>query len=350
MIPGPAATAKGGPQTAPQQTGMTLAGLDPKTGLNQFCQRYCARPVTKTDIVYTTTKFGLNQFQAIVKLNCLEGQEYAGELSSSPKEAEKSAAQQALQAYAAIMSTLPPAGAGPKKKKAAGVPGQEKAPRLEGADNPALTDKVKLNALCMKIARRALVKGETAYETRGIGAGKVPEGFQTTVRMSCLPGDWASKVFAGEVCLHKQAAEQSAAKIALAAIMAAEDLMTMANSKEREDKEPRARKARAGKGQPGEKGAGWGWGWRMPTGPDLPREKVKEAPILGEVLEWKGNFGWVKATEAIEHEAAALRGGKIYVHKQDLADGLEALTVGASVNFTVYVDPSGLGAEEVQLA
>merc|ERR1719444_113853 len=81
---------------------------DPKTSLNQFCQRYCSRPVTKADVMYTTTKFGPSQFQAIVKLNCLEGQEYAGELSPNPKYAEKSAADQALQAFAAVIASLAP--------------------------------------------------------------------------------------------------------------------------------------------------------------------------------------------------------------------------------------------------
>ncbi|CAE8624857.1 unnamed protein product [Polarella glacialis] len=230
-----------------------MDGMDAKTRLNQFCQRFCVRPVTKMDIVYSTTKFGNNQYQAIVKLNCMEGQEYAGELSANPKEAEKSAAQQAMQAYSTVLSQLPPLRAGQKKKKpAASGDGAVKKPIPEG-ENPAMTDKVKLNALCMKIAKRALQKGETLYETRQMGIGKAPTGYQTTVRLVCLPGEWANKMFAGQVCQNKQSAEQSAAGIALAAMLLDPELAEAAA------KAPEKKKAERPEGGKG-KGKGWGKG------------------------------------------------------------------------------------------
>merc|ERR1712110_1164365 len=79
--------------------------------------------------------------------------------------------------------------------------------------NPAMTAKVRLNSACMKIARRALQKGETTYtthQTRG--------GYQATVKLTCLPGEWAEKVWAGYESNTKQTAEQSAAEIALTAL------------------------------------------------------------------------------------------------------------------------------------
>merc|ERR1719373_109380 len=82
-----------------QKVQQQLAQVDPKNQLSQFCQKFCQRPVTKTDIVYTTSKFGY-QYQSIVKLNCLGGAEYAGNLSANPKDAEKLAAQQAMLANA----------------------------------------------------------------------------------------------------------------------------------------------------------------------------------------------------------------------------------------------------------
>ncbi|CAJ1400063.1 unnamed protein product [Effrenium voratum] len=251
--------------------------MDAKTRLNQFCQRYCLRPVTRKDILYSTTRFGNKQYQSIVRLNCLDGQEYAGELSETPKDAEKSAAQQALKAFSTVISSLPPMK--PAKKKKSGD-GEDKAGPSD-AENPALTDKVKLNALCMRIAKRPLQKGETVYETQQLGLGKNPTGYQATVQLPCLPEDWASKLFAGQVCPNKQAAEQSAASIALKAIQ--EDAKLTALAEEKVPKKPSA-------GGEGKKTKAKAW----KSGPDLPREALSEAPLAAMVLEWKGSFGWAR--------------------------------------------------------
>ncbi|CAJ1388041.1 unnamed protein product [Effrenium voratum] len=88
------------------------AATDPKTELNIFSQRYCQRPMTQADISYRTRKFG-NQYQSIVKLDCIQGQEYAGQLCVKQKEAEKSAAKQAVMAMANLH---PPTSKDPKKK------------------------------------------------------------------------------------------------------------------------------------------------------------------------------------------------------------------------------------------
>mmetsp|Transcript_22297 Transcript_22297/g.56794 ORF Transcript_22297/g.56794 Transcript_22297/m.56794 type:complete len:362 (-) Transcript_22297:163-1248(-) len=358
---------------------MDIADKDAKTGLNQFCQRYCSRPVTKTDIVYTTTKFGTNQFQAIVKLNCFEGQEYAGELAANTKAAEKSAAQQALQAYANGIASLPTPGSAPKKTSAPlgpgvlggrgagqfGAPGGPSGPGAAGAvpadkaktaapgsneNNPALTDKVILNATCMKIAKRALQKGETIYETVQLGIGQTPAGFTSTVQLKCLPGEWANKVFTGQIYANKHGAEQSAATAALAAIMADEELSAMANAQPSASKSNGGRTGGKGKGKKGEGKDGEG-GWTfIPSGPDLPREPLpegqSESKVSGEVVQWKGSHGWVKPDTEVEHEMATRRGGKVYVSKQDLV-GCETLEEGDKVLFRLYMDASGLGAEEV---
>jgi len=96
-----------------------------------------------------------------------------------------------------------------------------------------------------------------------------------------------------------------------------------------------------GKGEKGEKG---------PSGPDLERERVTDMPVTGSVVSWRGKFGWVKAVEAIDHPKAEKHGGKLYAHQQDLLDGSESLEVGQGVQFHVYADASGLGAEEIELA
>lgn len=358
---------------------MNLDRMDSKTGLNQFCQRYCSRPVTKADIVYKTTKFGDHQFQTIVTLNCLEGQEYAGELSTNQKNAEKSAAQQALQAYSAISATLLHAAAVVHKKckipgplgvpqpfmlnlepmvprapgTAAGGAAAEQPAVKQGAEsgeNPALTDKVKLNAACMKIVKRALQKGETLYETRQVGISKNFSGYQSTVRLMCLPETWANQIFPGQVCANKQGAEQSAAGVALVAIMADPELSAQIIKVNNAPAQPKASKKSKGKGSGKEQAWRWkgSWGWSA-GGPDLPRERVSETSITGEILEWKGSFGWVKPHVEIEHPAASRREGKIYLHQQDLVDGAQELSPGTIVFFQLYADPSGLGAEEVLL-
>ncbi|CAJ1412430.1 unnamed protein product [Effrenium voratum] len=219
----------------------------------------------------------------------------------------------------------------PAKKKKSGD-GEDKAGPSD-AENPALTDKVKLNALCMRIAKRPLQKGETVYETQQLGLGKNPTGYQATVQLPCLPEDWASKLFAGQVCPNKQAAEQSAASIALKAIQ--EDAKLTALAEEKVPKKPSA-------GGEGKKTKAKAW----KSGPDLPREALSEAPLAAMVLEWKGSFGWVKLLQPLEHPAATKREGKVYLHKQDLKDGKETLAEGDSVLVRVYVDSLGLGAAE----
>lgn len=327
-----------GPTAAPAEP-LDIAPVDPdaKTRLNQFCQRYCQRPVTKNDVLYSITRFSKSECQAVVKLNCMEGQEFAGELCENAKEAEKSAALQAMAAYAAVMENLPPAKPGAKKKQSADEGGGAGKTVPEG-ENPALTNKVKLNALCMKIIKRPLQKGETLYETVEVGqGGKSPSAFQSTVRFPCLPGEWATKAFVGKVSEQKQSAEQDAAGIALAAMMADPVMTEAANAKP-------PKKESSGEG----KSKGWAkWKkWWGAAGPDLPREMVTEAPVAATVQEWKGSYGWVKLNEALDHPLASKRQGNIYLHKQDLKNGKESLEKDMAILVTIYADPSGLGAQE----
>jgi len=87
---------------------------------------------------------------------------------------------------------------------------------------------------------------------------------------------------------------------------------------------------------------------KKPSGPDLPRERVDNVMLIGEVLEWKKRHGWIKPSEPISHEKASEKhNGKIYVSVQDLEGGLTELEAGKTVQFYLYSDASGLGAEEV---
>jgi dsRNA-specific ribonuclease len=318
------------------QTAADLDSVDHKTALNQFCQRYCKRPVTKEDIVYVVNRFG-NQYQSIVKLNCFAGQEYAGHLGGTSKEAEKSAAEQALLAYAPTIEALGPKQDVPKGRKKLSpeelaAKKERQAAEVGNGENPAITPKTRLNSLCMKIAKRYLQKGETVYESM-----KVAGGFQSTVKLGALPGDWQHRCWAGEVCSTKQKAEQSAAAIALDQILRDEELAEEA-AKPRE-RLPKQNRGKDGQGR---------WVWQTAGETELTRETF-EGVLNGEVLEWKGSYGWVKSLTEINRESAQLRGGKIYVNRTDLQDGLESLEVGTTVQFVLYEDPAGLGGESVRV-
>lgn len=82
-----------------------------------------------------------------------------------------------------------------------------------------------------------------------------------------------------------------------------------------------------------------------PGGPHLPRQRVTPEPVDGEVERWKGQVGWIRPLRPLVHPQAAARQGQIYVHEQDIVTG-GPLVPGQQVQFHVYSDASGLGAEE----
>jgi len=346
-----------------------LEGQDPKSALNQFCQAYTKKPVTKTCISYTTAKYG-EQYQCTVKLNCMDGQEFAGDVSANQKDAEKQAATQALEHFKDAIAAMPQA---TKKRKAStGPEGVSKVGKVAtgmeamwgagswgaaawGAPTPAATannnPKMMLNTVLMKMAGRTLTKGDQVFEV-----AETPLGYQCTVQLPCLPGEMGQSVWAGEVAKSKKDAEQNAAKIALENI--SPESLAMIGSSEA-----------AGGGKDASKGAwkggGKGWdmkgmgkGWDMtgmgmgkgkgktkrPSGDNLPRERITQVPVTGDILEWKGKFGWVKPHVAIEHAKAGKNKGKVFLSAKDFS-GSDPV-VGSAVQFQVYVDESGLGAEQ----
>mmetsp|Transcript_59059 Transcript_59059/g.149970 ORF Transcript_59059/g.149970 Transcript_59059/m.149970 type:complete len:173 (-) Transcript_59059:129-647(-) len=97
----------------------------------------------------------------------------------------------------------------------------------------------------------------------------------------------------------------------------------------------------------GKDGKGKGKGKpRGPSGPGLPRERITEEPVTGEVQEWRGKYGWITPTVPIEHQLAQKHKGNIYVSMSDLVGGITELTQGSLCQFHVFQDASGLGAEE----
>jgi len=81
-------------------------------------------------------------------------------------------------------------------------------------------------------------------------------------------------------------------------------------------------------------------------GPDLPREIVSDEPLEGEIVFFGRKMGWILPSVPVEHPEAEKRDGKIYCHVNDSISG-ERLEKGTRVQFTLYADSSGLGAQEV---
>lgn len=330
-----------------------------KNELNTFLQKYCKRPLLKNDIEYTTSKFG-SQYQSVVKLNCLQGQEYAGHLCHDQKTAEKSAAQQALTANDSLVQEVKIQGPTEKKRSSDMTPAEraEKKARQELDGNPSITPKTELNSLVMRIVKRYLKKGETIYVSNKIGNG-TPAQYQATVQVSGLPGDWANRAWAGQLCSTKQHAEQSAAEQALTDIKADPTLMEEA-AKPKGGGKGKGK----GKGKGNGKGGGnwwdmmgmmmmeamsWSGGWGGKGGGSGERERVNEEDYVGTILEWKGSFGWLQTPTEIDHPSSKKRNGKIYIHKKDIETCPETIAEGQTIKFKLYADGSGLGAEEASL-
>jgi len=70
----------------------------------------------------------------------------------------------------------------------------------------------------------------------------------------------------------------------------------------------------------------------------------------GTIISWKGTVGWIKPSSKIDRPEEEMRSGKVFVHKSDFAAGTDLSRMkGARVNFTVYVDGTGLGAEHCRI-
>lgn len=98
-------------------------------------------------------------------------------------------------------------------------------------------------------------------------------------------------------------------------------------------------------------GKGTGKGKDKPVVEKRPqRNRVSTDAIWGEVVEWKKTFGWIKPFEEFQHEKAKKgHEGKIYVHAKDVVGEQKNLSEGSQVEFHIYADTTGLGAEEVNV-
>eukprot|EP00930_Biecheleria_cincta_P055102 TRINITY_DN41464_c0_g1_i1.p1 TRINITY_DN41464_c0_g1~~TRINITY_DN41464_c0_g1_i1.p1 ORF type:complete len:412 (-),score=71.72 TRINITY_DN41464_c0_g1_i1:76-1170(-) len=75
------------------------------------------------------------------------------------------------------------------------------------------------------------------------------------------------------------------------------------------------------------------------------RSRLSEERVHGRVHRWCGRYGWIEPRIPISHAAAAKHCGDVFVHASDVEQG-EKITEGAEVEFVVYLDNNGLGAEK----
>jgi len=71
------------------------------------------------------------------------------------------------------------------------------------------------------------------------------------------------------------------------------------------------------------------------------RTRISDDPVRGSIKMWKGAFGWITPNEPIAHP---LFKGEIYLGARDV-ENPETLVPGVEVQFYVYADSQGLGAE-----
>lgn len=79
---------------------------------------------------------------------------------------------------------------------------------------------------------------------------------------------------------------------------------------------------------------------------EMQRERISESEVTGEVVVWYGTHGWISLHEDLLHPKALERNGKVYMSKEDLDDG-GTVRGGDMVQFHVFLDDSGLGAESI---
>ncbi|CAE8624850.1 unnamed protein product [Polarella glacialis] len=77
-----------------------------------------------------------------------------------------------------------------------------------------------------------------------------------------------------------------------------------------------------------------------------PRTRLTPVPIVGRVIEWKASHGWIEPQCFIEHPEISKHRGHIFVHSEDVVPKWRSLVVGTLVEFYLYHDGQGLGAEE----
>merc|ERR1712061_120740 len=76
-----------------------------------------------------------------------------------------------------------------------------------------------------------------------------------------------------------------------------------------------------------------------------PRTRISDDRVHGQGQKWCGRYGWIEPSVPMAHAAAAKHCGDVFVHATDVEKG-QTLVEGMEVDFIVYLDGDGLGAEQ----
>lgn len=82
---------------------------------------------------------------------------------------------------------------------------------------------------------------------------------------------------------------------------------------------------------------------------EVVRARIGQTKCTGLVAEWRGYMGWIVPLIKVDHEKATMHKGRIYLNQKDVVQnaGLK-VQEGSIVDFYVYNDHDGLGAEDCQ--
>merc|ERR1719313_1267161 len=127
------------------------------------------------------------------------------------------------------------------------VPAAAPAPPKPADGESVETSKSALNVVCMKLLKRPMQKGEIVYDTP-----QIPGGFQSILRLPCLPDNWGKRQWTGKVSMSRKGAEQDVAERALLDIKAAPEFATMLS----EASAPKQSGKKKSEGEGGEEGGG----------------------------------------------------------------------------------------------
>lgn len=86
-----------------------------------------------------------------------------------------------------------------------------------------------------------------------------------------------------------------------------------------------------------------------PPAEESVRERIGDKRYTGLVIEWRGYMGWIHPLVKIDHPLATKHQGRVYINTKDMAEDSDSALVmkeGRVVDFYVYQDHDGLGAEE----
>lgn len=159
-----------------------------KTTLVEFCQRLIGKSMGRGDIVYKVDHFPGDGVQAVVKINCIGGQEFTSELCPGQKEAEQGAARAALESLQAEAdSTLKRKASdsgGPPTKFVRDANGREVAVLHEGAIDLQMKSRLR-EAVKQLVGGRDLVDGDIEYDFEEADGGSI-----CVLKLPCLEDEF----------------------------------------------------------------------------------------------------------------------------------------------------------------